>query len=234
VSVPSAGSGKSILWFVFTRFHARLNEFNLSSSSAIIQDVARLRQGGTALMAYFYFDFRDLDKQYRRNLLPSLLIQLSSQSRPWGDILSRLYSAHDDGAQKPSDSVMIQCLEDMLALPHSQPIYIILDAIDECPNWPGIPSPREQVLALIKELVGLHLPHLHICVTSRPEFDIRATLAPLTHHRVSLHDESGQKKDIVDYVNSVVYSDLETVMKQWRDEDKKIVVETLSEKADGM
>jgi hypothetical protein len=185
-------------------------------------------------MAYFYFDFRDLDKQYRRNLLPSLLIQLSSQSRPWGDILSRLYSAHDDGAQKPSDSVMIQCLEDMLALPHSQPIYIILDAIDECPNWPGIPSPREQVLALIKELVGLHLPHLHICVTSRPEFDIRATLAPLTHHRVSLHDESGQKKDIVDYVNSVVYSDLETVMKQWRDEDKKIVVETLSEKADGM
>ena len=185
-------------------------------------------------MSYFYFDFRSFDKQHRRDLLPSLLIQLSSQSRPCHDVLSRLYSAHDDGARKPSDSVMIHCLKDMLALPHSQPVYIILDALDECPNWPGIPSPREQVIALLKELVDLHLPHLHICVTSRPEFDIRATLTPLAHHRVSLHDESGQKQDIVDYVNSVVYSDTETVMKRWRDDDKQMVVEALSEKADGM
>ena len=185
-------------------------------------------------MAYFYFDFRDLDKQHRRNLLPSLLIQLSSQSRPCHDVFSRLYSAHKNGAQTPSDSAMIQCLKDMLALPHSQPVYIILDALDECPNWPGIPSPREQVIALVKELVDLRLPHLRICITSRPEFDIRATLTPLAQHRVSLHDESGQKKDIVDYVNSVLYSDSETVMKSWREEDKEMVVEVLSEKADGM
>ena len=95
-------------------------------------------------------------------------------------------------------------------------------------------SPREQVIALVKELVDLHLPHLRICITSRPEFDIRATLTPLAQHRVSLHDESGQKKDIVDYVTSVVYSDSETVMKSWREEDKKMVVEALSDKADGM
>ncbi len=185
-------------------------------------------------MAYFYFDFRDLDKQHRRNLLPSLLIQLSAQSRPCCDILSRLYSAYDNGAQKPSGSVMTQCLKDMLTIPNQSPVYIILDALDECPNSSGIPSPREQVLHLVGELVDLHLPHLHICVTSRPEFDIRATLEPLALHRVSLHDESGQKKDIIDYVNAVVYSDSETMMKRWREDDKKIVVETLSEKADGM
>ncbi|KAI9442926.1 hypothetical protein H4582DRAFT_1846799, partial [Lactarius indigo] len=210
------GSGKSIL------------------CSTIIQDVLKLREAGSALMAYFYFDFRDLDKQHRRSLLPSLLIQLSDQSPPCCDILSRLYSAHGNGAQKPSDSVMIKCLKDMLTIPNSPPVYIILDALDECPNWPGIPSPREQVLTLVKELVDLRLPNLHICVTSRPEFDIRATLTPLAHHRVSLHDESGQKKDIVDYVNSVVYSDSETMMKKWREDDKKMVVEALSEKADGM
>jgi hypothetical protein len=206
----------------------------LPSSSTIIQDVASLRQAGAALMAYFYFDFRDLDKQHRRNLLPSLLIQLSAQSRPCCEILSLLYSVHDKGQIKPSDRIMIQCLKDMLALPHSQPVYIILDAIDECPNWPGIPSPREQVLALVKELIDLHLPHLHICVTSRPEFDIRATLIPLARHQVSLHEESGQKKDIIDYINSVVYSDSETMMKRWREDEKKMVVEALSEKADGM
>ncbi|KAI9439440.1 ankyrin repeat-containing domain protein [Lactarius psammicola] len=210
------GSGKSIL------------------CSTIIQDIVTLREAGSALMAYFYFDFRDLDKQHRRNLLPSLLIQLSAQSPPCCDILSRLYSAHDNGEQKPRDSVMVRCLKDMFTIPNLLPVYIILDALDECPNWPGIPSPREQVLALVKELIDLHLPHLHICITSRPEFDIRATLTPLAHHRVSLHDESGQQKDIVDYVNSVVYSDSETMMKRWREDDKKMVVEALSAKADGM
>ncbi|KAH9055238.1 hypothetical protein EDB87DRAFT_1341233 [Lactarius vividus] len=210
------GSGKSIL------------------CSTIIRDIAGLREVGPALMAYFYFDFRDLDKQHRRNLLPSLLIQLSAQSRPCCDILSCLYSEHDNGEQKPSDSVMIHCLKDMLTTLNPQPVYIILDALDECPNWPGIPSPREQVLALVRDLVDLRLPHLHICITSRPEFDIRATLTPLAHHRVSLHDESGQKKDIVDYVNSVVYSDSETMMKRWREDERKMVVEALSEKADGI
>jgi hypothetical protein len=122
----------------------------------------------------------------------------------------------------------------MLVIPNQPPIYIILDALDECPNSYGIPSPREQVLTLVNELMDLHLPHLHICITSRPEFDIRATLGPLALHSVSLHDESGQKKDIIDYINSIVYSDSETMMKRWRVEDKKMVVESLSEKSDGM
>ena len=122
----------------------------------------------------------------------------------------------------------------MLTLSNQPPIYIILDALDECPNSHGIPSPREQVLTLVEGLMDLRLPHLHVCVTSRPEFDIRPTLGRLALHRVSLHDESGQKKDIVDYVNSVVFSESETIMKRWREDDKKKVVESLSERADGM
>ncbi len=166
--------------------------------------------------------------------MSSLLIQLCAQSDPYCDILSSLYLAHESGEQRPSEGVLVRCLKDMLTVPNQSPVYIILDALDESPNSSGIPSPREQVLRLVKELVELRLPHLHICVTSRPEFDIRATLDSLALHRVSLHDESGQKTDIVDYVNAVVYSDSETMMKRWREDDKKIVVETLSEKADGM
>jgi len=141
---------------------------------------------------------------------------------------------HDNGEKKPRVVVMTQCLREMLTIFDRYPIYIVLDALDGCPNSSGIPPPREQVLALVKNLVSLRLPHLHLFVTSRPEFDIRATLGPLALHSVSLHDESGQKKDIVHYVNSVVYSDSETLMKRWREEDKKMVVESLSEMADGM
>jgi hypothetical protein len=185
-------------------------------------------------MAYFYFDFRDLDKQNRRNLLLSLLVQLSTQSSPCRDALYQLYLEHDEGSHAPGEAALTQCLKDMLIIPNQLPIFIILDALDECPNSYGIPSPREQVITLVKELINLRLPHLHFCITSRPEFDIRATLGSLAAHSVSLHDESGQKKDIVDYVKSVVYSDSETMMKRWREDDKKVVVESLSEKADGM
>jgi hypothetical protein len=129
---------------------------------------------------------------------------------------------------------MAQCLKDMLTIPNQPPIYIILDALDECPNSYGIPSPREQVLTFVKGLMDLRLFHLHVCVTSRPEFDIRVNLGPVAVHRVSLHEESGQQKDIIDDINSVVFSDSETMMKRWREDDKKMVVESLSEKADGM
>jgi NACHT domain len=189
---------------------------------------------GQALMGYFYFDFRDTDKQHWRDLVLSLLTQLSTYSDPCFNILSRLHSDHKDGTRQPSDDSLTQCLKEMLALPDQRPIYLIIDALDECSNVSGIPSSRNRVLQLLKELVDLHLPDLHICVTSRPEVDIREVLEPLTSRRVSLHDQSGQKKDIEDYVRSVVYSDSEPIMRRWRKEDKQLVIETLSKRADGM
>jgi hypothetical protein len=98
----------------------------------------------------------------------------------------------------------------------------------------GLQSSREKVLALIQELVGLNLPNLRLCITSRPEVDIRNVLEPLTSmsNRVSLHDEDGQKEDIADYIRFIVYSDKKIM--RWREEDKELVVETLSNRADAM
>ena len=204
------------------------------SSSTIIEDIQVMCDAGQASMAYFYFDFRDINKQHWRDLVPSLLTQLSARSGPRSDILSRFYSDHDNGARQPSDDTLTRCLKQMLTLPDQRPVYLIIDALDECSDISGIPSPRDQVLRLVKELVDLHVPNLHICVTSRPEVDIRDVLESLTSRRVSLHDQTGQKKDIEDYVRSVVYSSSEPIMRRWKEEDKELVVETLSEQADGM
>ena len=187
---------------------------------------------GKASMAYFYFDFRDADKQRLHNLLPSLLIQLSARSDPCCDILSRLHSLHDRGVRKPSDRAMIDCLKEMISLEARGPTYIIMDALDECPAISTIPSPREEVLEFVEELVDLHLPNVHICVTSRPEQDIHAALGHLIPHPVSLHNESGQQQDIANYVGAFVQSDRR--MRRWRDEDKDLVIKRLSERADGM
>ena len=191
-----------------------------------------LCDSGRASVAYFYFDFRNIDKQKPQDLLPSLLIQLSARSDSCCDILSRLYSSHDRGVRKPNDRAMVECLKEMLTVDAQYPTYIIMDAIDECPLTSSVPSPREEVLDLVEELVGLRLQNLHICVTSRPELDIRAVLDPLTTCPLSLHDETGQKQDIADYVNSFVHSDRR--MRRWRDEDKDLVIRTLPERAGGM
>ncbi|KAI9433551.1 hypothetical protein H4582DRAFT_987135, partial [Lactarius indigo] len=208
------GSGKSIL------------------SSVIIQDIEVVCNSGFASMAYFYFDFKDTGKQDSRTLLSSLLIQLSDQSDVYCDILHALYSAHRRGSVQPSDDALTQCLKTMLVALGQTPIYLILDAVDECVNTSGMPSPREKVLRLVEGLVELKLSNLHLCITSRPEIDIRNALEPMAVHRISLHDESGQNADIANYVSSVVSSD--SRMRRWRSEERDLVIKTLSAKADGM
>jgi hypothetical protein len=187
---------------------------------------------GSAFLAYFYFDFKDTTKQDSRALLSSLLVQLSNQSDQFCDVLRGLYSEHQDGSQQPNIASLLQCLKGMLTIAGPGPVYLVMDALDECPNDSGIPSSREKVLKMVKELVELRHPNLRVCVTSRPEFDIRATLAPLATQQVSLHDECGQKQDINDYVKYIVHSDEK--MKRWRNDDKDMVIEKLTAKADGM
>ena len=185
-------------------------------------------------MAYFYFDFKDLNKQTCQDLLRSLVSQLSTHSNSCCHILHRVYETHKDGTQQPSDDTMKECLKDMLRLLEQGRIFIILDALDECPDSSGLPSPRDEVLQLVKDLVELRLHGLRICATSRPEVDIRAVLQPLAFHSVSLHDESGQRTDIDDYIRNVVNSSPSAAMRRWRADDKSLVIETLTERAYGM
>ena len=120
----------------------------------------------------------------------------------------------------------------MLELPGLPPIYVIVDALDECPNSAGAPSPRELVLDLIEDLVASQLPNLRICITSRPEADIQETLRPIASQSISLHDEAGQKQDIMDYIRSAVQ--LDKKMRKWRAEDRQMVIDVLTQRADGM
>ena len=189
---------------------------------------------GSAILAYFYFDFKDLRKQTCHDLLRSLVFQLSTDSSPCCNILHHVYKAHKDGTQQPSDGTLKECLKEMLRLLAHGQVFLVMDALDECPYSPRLPPPRSEVLHLVKELVDLHLPGLYVCATSRPEVDIRAVLQPLAFRSVSLHDESGQKADIADYVRSVVNSPTSTAMRRWRKDDKKLVIEMLTERADGM
>ena len=198
----------------------------------IIEDLKGLRKVGLASMGFFYFDFKDQSKQDDRSVLASLLIQFAAQSDTHCKSLSALHVEHNEGSEQPSENALRGCLESMLMLQDQAPIFIILDAIDECPSSAGTPSPRENILELVEWLSELHCPHLSLCITSRLEADVEAVLQPLASHTVSLHSESGQKDDIIKYIKWFINSDPKA--RKWRKEDKELVFERLSEGAEGM
>jgi hypothetical protein len=143
-----------------------------------------------------------------------------------------LYYEHGKGSRHPSDDVLAGCLKDILELPGHAPVYLIVDALDECSNTSSIPSPRDEVLNLIEELIKSEIPNLRVCATSRPEMDIQNAFDPLISHPVSLHDESGQKDDIEEYIKSVINTNPRN--ERWRAEDKQLVIDVLTREAEGM
>jgi hypothetical protein len=222
--------------FFRTHFHEFLDgrELILLISLVIIEDIKHMRKSRSALVAYYYFDFKNAAKRDIRGLLTSLLFQLVDDSDSCWDLLSQLHKGCCDGSEQPSDVTLAQCLENMLDLPGQLPMYIIIDALDECPNNIGTPSAREKVLNFVEDLVGSNHSNLFMCITSRPEQDITTILDPLTPppRRVSLHEEAGQRRDIDSYVRSFVQND--RAMRRWRMEDRELVIDMLSERANGM
>ena len=195
-----------------------------------------MRGTTSALIAYYYFDFKDAAKRDLRGLLSSILTQLGTDSDKCLRVLSQLHMTCRDGSEQPSEESLTQCLKIMLGQSEQLqlPVYLIVDALDECPNSTGTPSARKKVLDFMTDLIKSNHPNLHLCITSRPEQDIQATLDPLTSTspRVFLHEEGGQREDINNYIR--YYVQTSGTMRKWRTEDRELVIDTLSERADGM
>jgi hypothetical protein len=220
-----AGAGKSVLWYDLLPIYPSW-ELIMLASSAIIQDIDAMRKAGLASLAMFYFDHKDTQKKNWRGLLSSLLVQLCCQSDSYYRILFHLYNEHSNGVRTPSDGALVGCLKGLLKVSGPTPVYLILDALDECSN-----ASRKEVLELLEELVNSQFPHLRICVTSRLGADTLDVRPPLALRSISLHDESGHKDDIDNYIKSFVNTD--AMMQSWKEDDKEWVTKVLIEHADG-
>ncbi|KAH9999678.1 hypothetical protein BJV74DRAFT_166914 [Russula compacta] len=121
--------------------------------SAVIEDIKSM-QNPKPLIAYHYFDFRDTSKRDVRGLLASLLFQLGDGSDRYWDVLYRLYTTCGDGSEQPNGAALANCLKTMLELPRHVPIFVIMDALDECPNTTGTPSPAKRFWTLWRILSG--------------------------------------------------------------------------------
>ena len=196
-----------------------------------------MRKEGCASLAFFYCDFREQEqKTGLRGLLLSLLAQLQ-QSERYRDTLSNFYSEHAKVSRRPSDDELLTGLKKLLDLPRQPPVYIIVDALDECSNSSsdGSRPYRAKVLALLKNLIESQFPNLRICVTSRPEEDIKAILNPLIPRFISqfsLHEQTEQKSDIEKYIKSIISDSTHEDFGRWNEVEKKLAIDVLTKKAD--
>ena len=94
-----------------------------------------------------------------------------------------------------------------------------------------LPISGAEVLSFIEELVISNILDLRICITSRPEIDINV-LDRIIFRSISLHDESGQKRDIEDYIKSAI--DTRPKKGQWKEKHKELAIDVLVKNVNGM
>jgi hypothetical protein len=133
-------------------------------SSTVTQDILFYCANDPGkVVAYFYFDFTDADKQKPELMVRSLVSQLSEQCIKMPLALEALYSSSDKGNRRPSLEALMNVLQQMLQeFPQS---YLILDALDECGD-------RPELMRILEQMAGWQLEEMRVLVTSRKERDI--------------------------------------------------------------
>ncbi|KAJ5605614.1 hypothetical protein N7510_008395 [Penicillium lagena] len=149
-------------------------------------------------IAFFYFSFTDDSKQDEQGMLRALLLQLSVQLQDGEKELEQLRLLSKSST--PSVEALLQTLRKFLE--RFQDSYILLDALDECPQDNG----REGVLRAIEAIRDWSIPTTHLLVTSREQSDIRRSLNPSSNHDISMKN-SGIDRDIAGFVSYQLEND---------------------------
>ncbi|KAK2794033.1 hypothetical protein FQN51_000942 [Onygenales sp. PD_10] len=127
-------------------------------SSNIIKNLAETCPSDSQIV-FFYFDFKDSDKQTCQGLLCSLVTQLSTQHAMIPKGLKQLHTRHAD-TTPPCRKELMDTLHEMVA--NSSNTYIVLDALDEC-------TESRELVGLIQDIFEWNIDTLHLMLTSRKE-----------------------------------------------------------------
>ncbi|KAH0541723.1 hypothetical protein FGG08_003815 [Glutinoglossum americanum] len=196
-------------------------------SSTVVEDVLHHCDHDSSLaVAYFYFDFNDIEKQQHEKMIRSLITQLSMQCASTPKVLESLFSSKMNGNQQPMASELLMALRQMIQ--NCSETFIIVDALDECKE-------RQDLLTDIEEIAEWKTGKLHILATSRRERDIEEGIEHLVNDGDKICIQSTLvSEDISTYVRERLQTDRR--LKRWQNkpEAKQEIEETLTKKAEGV
>lgn len=142
-----------------------------------------------------------------------------------------LYKRCDNGNRKAAVPELKEVLKHLAVVKDLDDIFIIVDALDECPH-DEVHGLREEALGLIVEFETWSASKIHLLITSRRELDIEQRLAPLLGIPPIPLEGSQIDSDIELHINEQLSTDQK--LKRWPPHIKLQIEETLTARADGM
>ncbi|KAK6516956.1 hypothetical protein TWF506_006836 [Arthrobotrys conoides] len=127
-------------------------------------------------IVYYYFDFSDAKKQSFGSFLRSAIYQLLEEMPEIPEAATDLYETHL-GLQQPTNEEFSKVF---MALVSKTKVFVIVDAIDECP--------RQERSSFFQNFVGKLHPNINLLMTSRREHDIERALDGIFTNAVSIED----------------------------------------------
>ena len=193
-----------------------------SISSLVIDTLCKQAMEGNAAVACFYFDFAAQEGQYPAAILGSVLKQVVGGLDEVPERLVKAFREREKviGGQRLSLEEIVEFLQDISS---SQPTFICLDALDECP-----PAHRVGLLGSIDQVLR-GSPGTHIFLTGRPH--IRDEVEKHLAGRATTRSISPTKDDIIMFLRAKLREDTipEAMDESLEDEIVKNIPETASE-----
>ena len=200
-------------------------------SSAIIEHLKAYCDAKSGfVVAYFYFDFNNVECQKVENCISSIIAQLCSVVTKIPEILATQYEKCG-GRAKIEKHDLMKSLRLWATHDELKEIFLVFDALDECVDNERRKL-RKELLEVITEISDYSPSNMHLLVTSRPEYDIKEKLTPLAKSSAIAIQGSVVKSDIELHINSELLVDAK--LRKWPDETKEAIKQALLLRADGM
>ena len=194
------------------------------SSTIIEETLSYCSCRDSYFVAYYYFTFNDSEKQRIKSLLQSLLLQFLRQQMSIPDVLLDLYTRHKH--EDPPESGLMVAIRSIVE--KMGEAYIIIDALDECPNNHG---ERAKLVTILNEFKGFNLLNLHSLTTSRMEPDLEDLAQMVTSSPINIQSIVVDK-DIELHVRAQLFTDPK--LSRWPSTVRQDIETTLVKGACGM
>ncbi|KAL8822478.1 MAG: hypothetical protein Q9191_006789, partial [Dirinaria sp. TL-2023a] len=200
-------------------------DLNTGPSSTIVEETAKFcSHRDFHYLAYYYFSFKDAARQKTSSMLRSLVLQILRQHSVVPDAVLGIYEGHEH--EQPSREGLLKALEAMIS--KCKQVYIILDALDECPSSN---NERAKLVSMLKFFKHFDMTNLHMLVTSRKELDLVDLEKLVTSWPISIQN-SDVDNDILLHVRTQLCNDPKLC--NWPQEVKDQVEQKLTSGAHGM
>jgi hypothetical protein len=156
-------------------------------TSIVIDDLTTRHQNDPSIgIAYLYCNFRQGDEQKAKDLLASLLKQLSQKRPSLPDSVKAVYDQHKDKRTRPSIDELSRAFRSVSAM-YSR-VFIVVDALDECQVSDGCRS------RFLSEIFSLQVKcGVNVFATSRFIPEITEKFTGSTSLEIRASDEDVRK-----------------------------------------